>query len=455
MRIGLTFGLDFQPLPFDNFRMAQVVLEHLSKVFQGPGDERVRAVDDVCLVVEDKELLVLVGPSGCGKTTTLRLIAGLEEPTAGTISVNGQVVNALPPKDRDIAMVFQSHALYPHMSVYENMAFGLKLRHYPRAEIDQRVRDASRILDLTACLDRKPAALSGGQRQRVALGRAMVRQPKLFLLDEPLSNLDAQTRLQMRSEIARLHTRLAATMIYVTHDQVEALTLGHRVAVMKDGVIQQVAAPVDLYQHPANRFVAGFIGSQPMNFFDGTLLAKGDTLFFQEQAAGNPAVPKPMTLQLDDASAPPLRRYVGKSVVFGIRPEDIACGLRRSGPWKPGGPADDPSLALKGTLSPSEGERDGVRGSTPDPWLPPTHLDGAGTVSLPLPETPLGRTAEAVVEIVQPLGSETYLHLAGHAHSFVARVCATDYFNVSQQVSLVFDMRHAHFFDPASGTAMV
>ena len=380
--------------------MAQVVLEHLTKVFRGPGGERVRAVDNLSLVVEDKELLVLVGPSGCGKTTALRLIAGLEEPTAGTISINGQVVNALPPKDRDIAMVFQNHALYPHMSVYENMAFGLKLRHYPKAETDQRVKDASKILDLTACLDRKPAALSGGQRQRVALGRAIVRQPRLFLLDEPLSNLDTQTRLQMRVEIARLHTRLAATMIYVTHDQVEALTLGHRVAVMKAGLIQQVADPMTLYRHPANLFVAGFIGSPPMNFFNGTLLAKGDRLFFQEQTVENPAVPKPTTLQLDDASAPPLRPYAGKGVVLGIRPEDIACNL-------------------------------------------------------PLPDTPLGRTVEAVVEIVQPLGSETYLHLAGHAHSFVARVRATDHLNVSQQVSLTFDMRQAHFFDPASGTVIV
>ena len=265
--------------------MAQVVLDHLTKVFQGPGRESIRAVDDACLVVEDKELLVLVGPSGCGKTTNLRLIAGLEEPTTGTISINGQVVNDLPPKARDIAMVFQNHALYPHMSAYDNMAFGLTLRHHPKAEISKRVKDAAQILELTACLDRKPAALSGGQRQRVALGRAIVRQPKLFLLDEPLSNLDAQTRLQMRAEIARLHTRLAATMIYVTHDQVEALTLGHRIAVLKAGVIQQVADPMTVYQQPANLFVAGFIGSPPMNFFHGTLLAKGGMFCFQEQAS--------------------------------------------------------------------------------------------------------------------------------------------------------------------------
>jgi multiple sugar transport system ATP-binding protein len=380
--------------------VAQVVLDHLTKVFQGPGGERVRAVDNACLVVEDKELLVLVGPSGCGKTTTLRLIAGLEEPTAGTISINGQVVNGLPPKDRDIAMVFQNFALYPHMSVYENMAFGLKLRRYSKAEIDRRVKEASQVLDLTPCLDRKPAALSGGQRQRVALGRAIVRQPKLFLLDEPLSNLDAQTRLQMRAEITRLHTRLSATMIYVTHDQVEALTLGRRLAAMKDGVIQQVADPMTLCRHPANLFVAGFIGSPPMNFFHGALSLKGDALFFQEQTDKKPAVPSPITVQLDDASVPPLRPYVGKSVFFGIRPEDISCGLHQS-------------------------------------------------------DCPPARTVEALVKVLQPMGSEAYLYLASHAHSFVARVRATDRLSVNQKISVIFDMRHAHFFDPATGTAIV
>ena len=380
--------------------MAQVVLEHLTKVFQGPGGEPVRAVDDACLVVEDKELLVLVGPSGCGKTTTLRLIAGLEDPTAGTISLNGQVVNGLPPKDRDIAMVFQHYALYPHMSVHENMAFGLKLRRYPKAEIDRRVTDAAQILDLTACLDRQPAALSGGQRQRVALGRAIVRQPKLFLLDEPLSNLDTPTRLQMRNEIARLHTRLAATMIYVTHDQVEALTLGHRVAVMKAGVIQQVAGPMTLYRQPANLFVAGFIGSPPMNFLHGTLLAKGGTLVFQEQSGNRTGVLHPINVQLAEASAPPLRRYVGQAVVFGIRPEHVACRL-------------------------------------------------------PLPEHPPECSAQAVVEVIQPMGAEAYLHLASHAHSLVARVRVTDHFNVNQHVSLTFDLPDAHFFDPVSGTTIV
>ena len=379
--------------------MAQVVLEHLTKVFQGPGGENIRAVDDACLVVEDKELLVLVGPSGCGKTTTLRLIAGLEEPITGTISINGQVVNDLSPKARDIAMVFQNHALYPHMSAYENMAFGLTIRHYPKAEIDKRVRDAAQILDLTACLDRKPAALSGGQRQRVALGRAIVRRPKLFLLDEPLSNLDAPTRLQMRAEIARLHTRLGATMIYVTHDQVEALTLGQRVAVMKGGVIQQVDAPMNLYQHPANLFVAGFIGSPPMNFVDGTVLEKGAALMFQEATRNPAAASKPITLEVDASLAPPLRSHLGKPVVLGIRPEHVTCAS-------------------------------------------------------PQPDSSLERALQAVVELVQPMGSETYLHLAGHTRPLVARVPAAHPAIPNQAITFTFDLRHCHFFDPASGTTL-
>jgi multiple sugar transport system ATP-binding protein len=357
-------------------------------------------VDDVSLVVGDKELLVLVGPSGCGKTTTLRLIAGLEDPTKGTIAINGQVVNGLLPKARDVAMVFQNHALYPHMSVYENMAFGLTLRHHPKAEIEKRVRDAAQILDLAACLDRKPAALSGGQRQRVALGRAIVRQPKLFLLDEPLSNLDTQTRLQMRNEIARLQARLGATMIYVTHDQVEALTLGQRVAVMKEGVIQQVADPMTLYRQPANLFVAGFIGSPPMNFFHGTLLQRGPALVFQEAARSTAAAPAPIVLELDAASAVPLRSYIGKPLVFGIRPEHLIC-------------------------------------------------------SPPSPETSVGCTVEAVVELVQPMGAETYLHLASHACSFVARVPSAHPAIPNQAISVSFDLRHAHFFDPASGSTLV
>jgi multiple sugar transport system ATP-binding protein len=380
--------------------MAQVGLEHLTKVFKGPGSESIRAVDDLCLVVADKELLVLVGPSGCGKTTTLRLVAGLEEPTAGTVSINGQVANDLPPKARDVAMVFQHHALYPHMSVYENMGFGLKLRQVPKAEIDRRVRDAAQVLDLTTCLGRRPAALSGGQRQRVALGRALVRRPGVFLLDEPLSDLDAQTRLQMRAEIARLHARLGTTMIYVTHDQVEALTLGRRVAVMKDGVIQQVAAPMDVYERPANLFVAAFIGSPPMNFLEGIVSGNGHALFFQNQAAEDAAPGNLFTVRLDDGRAPRLHGYVGKRVILGIRPEHISC------------------------VAPSC-------------------------------DTPKERLMEAVVEVVQPLGAETYLHLSGHSRSFVARVPATGHFTVNQKVSLAFEAHTAHFFDLASGAAII
>jgi multiple sugar transport system ATP-binding protein len=379
--------------------MAQVGLKHLTKVFEDPGGEIIRAVDDACLVVEDKELLVLVGPSGCGKTTTLRLIAGLEEPTAGAIAINGQAVNGLPPKDRDVAMVFQHFALYPHLSVYDNLAFGLKLRHFARAEIARRVKDTAQILDLTACLERKPAALSGGQRQRVALGRALVRRPGVFLLDEPLSNLDAQTRLQMRAEISRLHARLGSTMVYVTHDQVEAMTLGHRVAVMNVGRLQQVASPIDLYQRPANLFVAGFIGSPPMNLFDGILVENDDVLVFQERTSSGTAAPPPITVRLDHASAPFLRTHACKRVVFGIRPEHISCGP-------------------------------------------------------PLTETASERAMETVVELVQPLGSETYLYLAGHAHSFVARVGATDRFSVNQKVALTFDVRQVHLFEQATGKAI-
>jgi multiple sugar transport system ATP-binding protein len=240
--------------------MARVAIEHLTKEFKGPHGEHIRALTDASLTANSGEFLVIVGPSGCGKTTTLRIIAGLEEPTGGTVQIDGEVVNSVAPKDRDIAMVFQNGALYPHMTVFENMVFGLQARKCPRAEADQRVREAAEVLDLGGCLERKPDALSGGQRQRVALGRAMVRRPKVFLFDEPLANLDAPMRLQMRAEISRLHTRLAATMIYVTHDQVEAMALGDRIAVMRDGAIQQVAKPMTLYREPANLFVAGFIG---------------------------------------------------------------------------------------------------------------------------------------------------------------------------------------------------
>jgi multiple sugar transport system ATP-binding protein len=289
--------------------MAEVRFENVSKVYDGG----VRAVNDVSLTVDDGSLLVLVGPSGCGKSTTLRMVAGLEDITEGTVYIGGRKVNDVLPKDRDIAMVFQNYALYPHMTVYNNMAFGLRLRKYPKAEIDQRVREAAELLEIEALLERRPKELSGGQAQRVAVGRAIVRHPKVFLFDEPLSNLDAKLRVQMRVEIARLHERLGATMIYVTHDQVEAMTLGTKVAVMKDGDLHQVDAPLGLYNHPVNRFVGGFIGSPPMNFMQGTL-AGGEGVTFESED---------VKLKLSDHLARAVKDSVGRSVYLGIRPEDI------------------------------------------------------------------------------------------------------------------------------------
>src|SRR6478752_5687355 len=258
--------------------MAGVVLKDVVKVYEGG----LKVVDRFNLDIADREFVVLVGPSGCGKSTTLRMIAGLEEVSSGTISIAGRVVNDVAPKDRDIAMVFQSYALYPHMSVYDNIAFALKLRNTPKATIDEKVQRAAKVLMITHLLERKPKALSGGQRQRVALGRAIVRDPKCFLFDEPLSNLDAKLRVEMRAEIKRLHMDLRSTTIYVTHDQEEAMTLGDRVVVMKDGVIQQCGAPLDVYHHPANRFVAGFVGTPPMNFFEGSIVDEGGKLWFDE-----------------------------------------------------------------------------------------------------------------------------------------------------------------------------
>jgi multiple sugar transport system ATP-binding protein len=289
--------------------MAEVRLESVSKVFPG----NVKAVDDVNLDIKDKEFLVLVGPSGCGKSTTLRMIAGLEEISDGQIFIGERLVNDVPPKDRDIAMVFQNYALYPHMTVEENLEFGLKLRKVPKEERKRRVREAAEILDIVHLMDRKPKALSGGQRQRVAVGRAIVRQPKVFLFDEPLSNLDAKLRVQMRTEISKLHSRLQATMIYVTHDQVEAMTMGDRIVVMKDGLVQQIDDPISLYDHPRNKFVAGFIGSPPMNFMQGTVEQNGGLIFNE----GN------VQMKIPTRFHEALRNHIGKQLVFGIRPEDI------------------------------------------------------------------------------------------------------------------------------------
>ncbi|MCF7953837.1 MAG: sn-glycerol-3-phosphate ABC transporter ATP-binding protein UgpC [Spirochaetales bacterium] len=290
--------------------MAQVVLNNITKVYDG----NVKAVDNANIFVEDQEFVVLVGPSGCGKSTTLRMVAGLEDITSGELTIDGKIVNDVPPKDRDIAMVFQNYALYPHMSVYDNMAFGLKIRKFPKEEIEQRVNEAAKILDIEELLDRKPKALSGGQRQRVAVGRAIVRKPKVFLFDEPLSNLDAKLRVQMRAEISSLHNRLQATMIYVTHDQVEAMTMADKIVVMKLGLIQQIGGPLDLYNNPANKFVAGFIGSPPMNFLGVKIVKEGDTILADE---GDFRIKLPAEHQKR------LKDYVDKRVTFGIRPEDM------------------------------------------------------------------------------------------------------------------------------------
>jgi multiple sugar transport system ATP-binding protein len=289
--------------------MASITYEHVWKRF---GD--VVAVEDLDIFIEDKEFLVFVGPSGCGKSTSLRMLAGLEEISEGTISIGDRVVNDVPPKDRNIAMVFQSYALYPHMSVYDNMAFGLKLRKTPKAEIDRRVKEAGGILGIENLLDRKPKQLSGGQRQRVALGRAIVREPAVFLMDEPLSNLDAKLRVQTRAEISKLHQRLETTFIYVTHDQTEAMTMGSRICVLKDGLMMQIDTPQNLYDSPDNVFVAGFIGSPAMNFFDVTLVAQDGDLYVDGGT---------FRLKLPPEKAQAARAYVGKQVIFGTRPEDI------------------------------------------------------------------------------------------------------------------------------------
>ena len=369
--------------------MAKVLIENLVKIYPdktGPGNKVVHGIN---LEIRDREFMVLVGPSGCGKSTTLRMVAGLEEISGGTISIDGTVVNNVLPKDRDIAMVFQNYALYPHMTVYDNMAFGLKLRKFPKEEIDRRVREASAMLGLDSYLDRKPKALSGGQRQRVAVGRAIVRKPKVFLFDEPLSNLDAKMRVSTRTEISKLHSRLEATMIYVTHDQVEAMTMGDRICVMKDGHIMQVATPLELYNNPANIFVAGFIGSPPMNFFKGTLQDTGAGLKFVEtNPQGTPAA-----IMLDEKLSARGKAHVGRSVVFGIRPEDA---------------------------------QDTLTVTNPD----------------------AGRTIEVKVEVSEPMGAETYLYLTTGASNFIARVRPTDRFESGQKVKVTLKLENAHLFDP-------
>ncbi len=290
--------------------MASLSFKHIYKKYPGG----VTAVSDFCLEVKDKEFIILVGPSGCGKTTTLRMIAGLEEITEGELHIGDTLVNDIAPKDRDIAMVFQNYALYPHMTVFDNMAFGLKLRKTPKEEIKRRVEEAARILDITHLLERRPKALSGGQKQRVALGRAIVREPKVFLLDEPLSNLDAKLRAQMRTELTKIHQKLGTTFVYVTHDQVEAMTMATRIVVMKDGLIQQVATPQNLYDLPVNVFVAGFIGTPQMNFINCNIEKKGEDLYFTFGTNS-------LKLPPEKANNPALKDYIGKEVILGVRPE--------------------------------------------------------------------------------------------------------------------------------------
>jgi len=366
--------------------LATVRLEGIKKVYDGG----VVAVHEMDLEVYDKEFVVLVGPSGCGKSTTLRMIAGLEDITSGTISIDGQRVNDVPPKDRDIAMVFQNYALYPHMTVYENMAFGLKLRKYPKQEIDLRVREAAAILGIEDYLDRKPKALSGGQRQRVAVGRAIVRKPKVFLFDEPLSNLDAKLRVQMRTEISKLHQKLEATMIYVTHDQTEAMTMGDRIVLMKDGHVQQIASPMEIYTKPLNRFVAGFIGSPAMNFFVGIVEKVGKATVFKESPGG-------LRLPVQKKDETRLRKYYGKELLLGIRPEQIC-------------------LAGKSQTNPSKPK------------------------------------AKVTVEIVEPMGNETYLYFTtrreGQQH--VARIPSAEKPTVGKSIELCFDIGQAHYFNTST-----
>ncbi|MFH0855211.1 MAG: sn-glycerol-3-phosphate ABC transporter ATP-binding protein UgpC [Candidatus Omnitrophota bacterium] len=367
--------------------MAQVSLRNVCKVFGG----NVKAVDNVNMGIENKEFMVLVGPSGCGKSTTLRMVAGLEEISSGDIYIGNKKVNDVPAKDRDIAMVFQNYALYPHMTVFENMSFGLRLRKIPRPEIMQRVNEAADILGIKRLLHRRPKELSGGERQRVAVGRAIVRKPLVFLFDEPLSNLDAKMRVQMRTEIHKLHIRLQTTIIYVTHDQIEAMTMGDRIAVMKDGVLNQVADPITVYDHPKNKFVAGFIGSPPMNFMNGRIIKKDGRLYFNEGK---------VRVKLVDDMRQKMNSYVDREVIFGIRSEDIYDKLFVS-------------------------------------------------------EAPPENIVRVNCEVYEPMGSEVYLYLNTGKHTFIARVGAHDRPKINQEMDLVFDMSKVHFFDKDSEETIV
>lgn len=367
--------------------MAEVVLKNVSKVYEGGNV----AAKDVNIEVKDREFVVLVGPSGCGKSTTLRMVAGLEEITSGDLYIDGKRVNDVSPKDRDIAMVFQNYALYPHMSVFENMAFGLKLRKFPKEEIKQRVNDAAKILGLEPYLERKPKALSGGQRQRVAVGRAIVRKPKVFLFDEPLSNLDAKLRVQMRTEISKLHKSLGATMIYVTHDQTEAMTMGDRIVIMKDGFVKQIDAPLNLYNYPANKFVAGFIGSPSMNFIEGKFISENGGTFN--------SINGKLSLGLKGNYKDKINSMAGKNIWLGIRPEDIY---------------DAETTAAKDYFVEKEVE----------------------------------------LEVVEPMGNEIFFYFPVEGEQFTARVPAREKPEAGSKRKLFFDINKLHFFDSETEEAI-
>ena len=369
--------------------MASVSLKHIFKRYPGG----VTAVSDFCLEIKDKEFIILVGPSGCGKSTTLRMIAGLEEITEGELYIGDRIVNDVAPKDRDIAMVFQNYALYPHMSVFENMAFGLKLRKTPKEEIKRRVEEAGRILDISHLLDRKPKALSGGQRQRVALGRAIVREPKVFLLDEPLSNLDAKLRAAMRTEITKLHKKLGTTFIYVTHDQVEAMTMASRIVVMKDGLIQQVDTPQNLYDLPCNVFVAGFIGTPQMNFINATIEKGNNDLYVAFENCK-------FKLPSEKAQNEALQEYVGKEVILGVRPECIH---------------DEPMYL-----------------SSLEDW-----------------------TTDVAVDVTELMGAETYLYLTLGETNLISRVSSRTKAKSGDTIKVAFDVSHAHIFDKETEKVIV
>jgi len=365
--------------------MASVTFEHVTKSFGN-----VVAVDDLNIHIEDREFLVFVGPSGCGKTTSLRMLAGLEEPTDGSIYIGDQVVNDMPPKDRDIAMVFQSYALYPHMTAYDNMAFGLKLHKTPKNEVNERVLDAARELGIEPLLGRKPKELSGGERQRVAVGRAIVREPKVFLMDEPLSNLDAKLRVEARAMLQRLHRRLETTFVYVTHDQMEAMTMGTRIAVMRDGILQQIDAPQQLYDCPANAFVAGFIGSPSMNFFDATLKQDDGELYI-ETAGFRIVVPENKRASWGT--------MLGKAAILGVRPEDIH-----------------------------------------DSAYVPPELCAA--------------EVEATVDVVEPLGNEVLLYLQSGGAEYIARVDPRTEARAGGRVIVAMCLDNMHLFDAATEQAI-